>query len=374
MMSDRDITILVIEDELFSRNLLANILKKQGFNVLLADSGEQGREIAERQNPDLILLDIIMPGEDGFETCQKLRSNTITSDIPIIFISGVDAVESKVKGLTIGGWDYITKPYQAAEIQARVKNCLKLRFAYQQIIREQAMRLRQMHEAQQAILVNPVDIPAANFAVHYLPVLEAGGDFYDVFSIAKGIHGYLVADISGHDLSASFATSALKALVRQNSSILHAPNETMQIINQILTSIFREGQHLTAVYAALNRVHNVLAVVNAGHLPVLFMPKQGEPYWIEANSDILGIFTNAFFETRTVSVTPGDRFFIFSDGLVESFIEPRRTRSQGMEELWNIAESSRQQNIDEATAAIIETFGPNNHHFDDDVLLLGVDI
>jgi sigma-B regulation protein RsbU (phosphoserine phosphatase) len=373
-MSEREITILVIEDEPFSRDLLVNILARQGFKVLLADCGEKGREIAGLEIPHLILLDINMPGEDGFETCKKLKLQKNTSDIPIIFVSGVEDVKSKVKGLTIGGWDYITKPYQAAEVEARVKNCLKLRFAYQQVISEQAQRLQQMHEAQQAILVNPAEIPEANFAVYYLPVLEAGGDFYDVFAIAKGIYGYLVADISGHDLSASFATSALKALVRQNSSILYAPNETVHIINQILTSIFQEGQHLTAVYAALNRVHNVLAVVNAGHLPLLFMPQQGEPYWVEANSDILGIFVDAFFETRTISVSAGDRFYLFSDGLVESFIEPQRTRTQGMDKFRQAAILSRQLNITEATAAIIKAFSPAGHTFDDDVLLLGVDI
>nr|MBF0222301.1 fused response regulator/phosphatase [Desulfobulbaceae bacterium] len=373
-MVEREMTILVIEDELFSRDLLVNILEGFGYRVQSAICGETGREIAGNEPPDLILLDIIMPGEDGFETCGKLKAHSATRDIPIIFISGNNDIQSKVKGLSIGGWDYITKPFQPDEVNARVRNCLKLRFAYQQIIREQAMRLQQMHEAQQAILVNPAEIPEANFAVYYLPVLEAGGDFYDVFRIAKGIHGYLVADISGHDLSASFATSALKALVRQNASILYAPNETVHVINQILTSIFQEGQHLTAIYAALNRVHNVLAVVNAGHLPMLFMPQQGEPYWVEANSDILGIFADAFFETRTLSVSAGDRFYLFSDGLVESFIEPQRTRTQGMDGFRQAAILSRQQTITEATATIIKTFSPAGHTFDDDVLLLGVDI
>ncbi len=202
-MTEIEITILVVEDELFSRNLLANMLQDQGFNVLLAENGAQGREIAIKEEPDLILLDIIMPEENGFETCKKLKLHQTTSDIPIIFVSGREDVESKVEGLTIGGWDYITKPYQVAEIQARVKNCLKLRFAYQQVIRDQAMRLQQVHEAQQAILVRPDEIPEARFAVYYLPMQEAGGDFYDVFSVSKEIFGYLVADISGHDFFAS---------------------------------------------------------------------------------------------------------------------------------------------------------------------------
>ncbi len=373
-MLEREMVILVIEDDLFCLTLLATMLEAQGYSVLTTKTGESGLEMAINEGPDLILLDIVLPGENGFETCKKLKQHHATNDIPVIFISGIDDVNSKVEGLSIGGWDYITKPYQKAEVEARVRNCLKLRFTYQQVIREQALRLQQMHEAQQAILVKPEDIVEAGFAISYIPVLEAGGDFYDVFSIAKGIHGYFVADISGHDLSASFATSALKALIRQNTSILHTPDETVRIINQILNSIFKDGQHLTAVYATLNRTHNVLAVVNAGHLPLLFMPHTGKPYWVKSNSDILGSFVDAFFESSIIPVDQGDRFFMFSDGLIESFQEPTRTRSQGMEEMLQVAQKTKQLSISEAIEKIIKTFSPVGHKFDDDVLLLGVDI
>jgi len=372
-MTTNEITILIIEDEQFSRTLLVNMLENMNYRVLEAADGVTGREIAVNENPDLILLDVVMPGENGFETCEKLKKSPVTSEIPVIFVSGKEDVESKVKGLTIGGWDYITKPYQEPEVEARVRNCLKLGFAYKQVIKEQAMRLQQMREAQQSILVSPDEIPEANFAVSYLPVLEAGGDFYDVFSIAKGICGYLVADISGHDISASFATSALKALVRQNSSILHTPDETVRIINQILTSLFKEGQHLTAVYTTLNRTHNVLAVVNAGHLPILFMPQQGEPYWIEPNSDILGAFNNAILKSEVIRVGAGDRIFIFSDGLIESFEEPVRTRSQGMNEFLRVAQQSRQLSVTKSTAELTRYF-ISPKHLEDDVVLLGVDV
>ena len=146
------------------------------------------------------------------------------------------------------------------------------------------------------------------------------------------------------------------------------------MINQVLTSIFQQGQHLTAVYTTLNRAHNILTVVNAGHLPVLYMPKNGEPYWIKPNSDILGAFTGAIFECRTVSVSPEDRFFIFSDGLIESFEEPARTRTQGMDKFKQLALAHRKLALAEAVEKIIQSFSPTGHIFDDDVLLLGVDI
>ncbi|MBU4153236.1 MAG: response regulator, partial [Proteobacteria bacterium] len=137
-------TILIIDDVSLNVLLLKGILEEIGLSVLSAMNGPDGRRIAEAEQPDLILLDIMMPGEDGFETCNKLKANAATIDIPIIFISALDDQASVVKGLSIGGWDYICKPFNMAEVQARVKNYLRLQSAYKMVIEEQSKRLRQI--------------------------------------------------------------------------------------------------------------------------------------------------------------------------------------------------------------------------------------
>ena len=228
-MSDKDMSVLIVDDISVNVVLLAAILEMNGYTVLTADNGPKAREIALREQPGIILLDIMMPGEDGFETCQKLKKNAITADIPVIFISALDDSKSIVKGLTVGGLDYISKPFNKDEVLARVRNYLKLRHTYLRVIEEQANRLRQIQDAQQSILVHPDDLQEANFGIVYEPIQEAGGDFYDVFEIGSGVYGYFVADISGHDLGASYATSALKALIRQNSSLLYSPEESIRM-------------------------------------------------------------------------------------------------------------------------------------------------
>ena len=373
-MHTKPFTILIVDDEGINRKLLQALLSRQGYNVLQAVNGLEAREIAKRENPDIILLDVMMPEEDGFETCEKLKADPVTTDIPIIFVSAMDDVASKVKGLSIGGWDYISKPFQREEVLARVKNYLKLRFTFKRIIEEQAKRLQQIQEAQQAILVKPEDLPVADFGVKYVPMLEAGGDFYDVFEISESVIGYFVADISGHDLGASFATSALKALIRQNSSQLYTPDETIRMINSILFSIFSEGQHLTAVYACLDRDHSKLNIVNAAHLPVLYLPGEKDPQWIETNSDVIGTFDNAMYTCREIVVETGDRFYLYSDGLLESFGNSPRTREQGMAELEQAALETRDLPIMEATEEIVSKMFSEEREAEDDVLLLGVDI
>ena len=373
-MHNKEMSVLVVDDNEMNVIMLAEMLNELGYRVLTANSGPEARSIATKEQPGIILLDIMMPEEDGFETCRKLKQSATTADIPVIFISALNDTENPVKGLTVGGIDYIAKPFQMAEVQARVKNYLKLRHTYLRVIEEQANRLRQIHDAQQAILVQPDDLPEANFGIYYQPILEAGGDFYDVFQVSSGVFGYFVADISGHDLGASFATSALKALMRQNASPLYSPEETLRMVNSVLLSIFADGQHLTAAYASVDRGNSILYLVNAAHLPVLLLPRQGEPKWLEADGDVLGVFDTALFNRQEIKFSEGERLYIFSDGLLESFEDKIRTREQGLDELLRFAINTRDLNIQEATAEIVRLMFDGGRRMEDDVVLMGVDI
>ena len=118
--------IFIVDDNLINRKLLAAILKKEGYELLEAEDGEKAVELAFREMPDLILLDIMMPGIDGFEVCEKLKSNVRTSDIPIIFITGLDDKLNEAKGLGLGAVDYIYKPIMPEIVRARVRVHLEL--------------------------------------------------------------------------------------------------------------------------------------------------------------------------------------------------------------------------------------------------------
>ena len=373
-MHSKDMSVLVVDDSITNVLLLKAMLEGNGYKVFTAENGPDGREIAQKEQPGIILLDVMMPGEDGFITCEKLKQSASTADIPVIFISALDDSESIVKGLTVGGIDYIAKPFRKEEVLARVRNYLKLRHAYLRVIEEQAKRLRQIQDAQQAILVKHDALPEAHFGIYYLPILEAGGEFYDVLEIRSQMFGYFVADISGHDLGASFATSALKALIRQNSSPLYTPDETIRMVNSVLLSILSDDQHLTAAYACLDQAHSMLQVVNAAHLPILFLPRQGEPEWIEADGDIIGVFDTALFNCRNIEISKGERFFIYSDGLLETFEGKTRTREQGMAELLACAVSTRDMEIQPATEEIVRLMFDGGRSTEDDVVLLGVDV
>jgi DNA-binding response OmpR family regulator len=116
----RDI-VLLVDDSPEALGFLTEALEKSGFSVLIATSGQAALNIVERISPDLILLDAMMPGMDGFETCRKLKANTTVAQVPVIFMTGLTETEHVVNALDSGGVDYLTKPINIDELRARIR-------------------------------------------------------------------------------------------------------------------------------------------------------------------------------------------------------------------------------------------------------------
>ena len=120
-------SILLVDDNAANLQMLYQLLEKSvGGKLLVAKSGEAALAIARKQIPDLILLDIMMPGIDGYEVCRRLKADPATERVPIIFLSALDETADKVKGLQLGAVDYVSKPFQAEEVIARVNTHLTL--------------------------------------------------------------------------------------------------------------------------------------------------------------------------------------------------------------------------------------------------------
>jgi signal transduction histidine kinase len=135
-------SILVVDDNLDNLRLLGAMLADRGFDVRPVTSGAAALRAVAHALPDLVLLDVSMPGMDGFEVCARLRADPAARDVPVIFVTALDAVTEKVKGFAAGGTDYITKPYQLDEVLARVTNQLSLRDARRQV----ESHLARLHE------------------------------------------------------------------------------------------------------------------------------------------------------------------------------------------------------------------------------------
>ncbi|MDJ0883484.1 MAG: response regulator [Desulfobacterales bacterium] len=126
-------SILMVDDNATNLQVLSQTLSGRGYRLLVAKNGESALAVTAKTLPDLILLDIMMPGIDGFEVCRRLKADPAHHDIPVIFLSALGQTEDKVKGLKLGAVDYITKPFQPEEVIARVDTHLTLRCLQQQL-------------------------------------------------------------------------------------------------------------------------------------------------------------------------------------------------------------------------------------------------
>ena len=146
-------TILIVEDSPVNRKILGELLQKQGYTVINAASGEEALKLVTTVLPDLIILDILLPGMNGYATCIQLKDEPATRDIPVIFISSLDATEDKIGGFEAGGVDYITKPFHPAEVIARICTHLRIRHL-QRKLAQQNMLLQEEKQKSEDLLQN----------------------------------------------------------------------------------------------------------------------------------------------------------------------------------------------------------------------------
>ncbi|HIK29347.1 MAG: response regulator [Oscillatoriaceae bacterium SKW80] len=150
-VKNTNINILVVDDNVDNVRLLSHILASQGYFVRKSLNGKIAIEVAHRVIPDLILLDINMPGMDGYEVCQHLKASEVTRHIPIIFISAFDRVNDKVRAFEMGGHDYITKPFQEQEVLARIRNQLIIQQQRQQLIQQQQLLIQKNQQLEKQV-------------------------------------------------------------------------------------------------------------------------------------------------------------------------------------------------------------------------------
>jgi PAS domain S-box-containing protein len=158
MLTANSNTILIVDDQPTNLKMLFSFLQESGFKVLVAQSGESAIKKLERVSPDLILLDVMLPGLDGFETCRHLKATAQTQNIPVIFMTALSETMDRVKGLKVGAIDYITKPFQQEEVLARIENQLQIRRLQKQLedqnqqLQQEIRNRRQIEERLQLVI------------------------------------------------------------------------------------------------------------------------------------------------------------------------------------------------------------------------------
>ncbi|MDM8515414.1 response regulator [Desulfobacterales bacterium HSG16] len=196
--------ILIVDDTPENLNVLMQILTEQGYRVRPVLNGELALQVVQKSMPDLILLDILMAGTDGYEVCRRLKAEKFTRDIPIIFISALSAAADKIRAFEIGGVDYITKPFQEEEVLARVKAHLGI---YKMQIRIQAQNqrlqeeIRERKQTEQALRDSEEKLRAImNAAADAIVLLDDRGKIIYSNPASEKIFGYTVDELKNQEM------------------------------------------------------------------------------------------------------------------------------------------------------------------------------
>ena len=372
-------SILLVDDNPTNLQVLFQTLDGIGCKLLIAKNGEIAISIAGKALPDLILLDIMMPGIDGYEVCRQLKSNAATSDIPVIFLSALGDTEDKVKGLQLGAVDYITKPFQPDEVIARVNTHLTIHRLKREV---ESQKDQLEHELEVVSAVQrkllPKQLPvidAFKLAVHYETSRYAGGDYYDILELPDNCWGFLIADAEGHSAPAAVLMAMTCALFRSYPGSASDPAEVLHYLNEHLCKV-ADPSFMTALYAYYDANAQTMRMARAGHpLPMIFrhsdkkaieLPCPGvyplgiEPYEIE-------------IPVTETKLEPGDRFLIYTDGLTERFDMGEKTYGEErLLRLLAIDSADDPQGVIAAIMADVEQFAGERPADDDQALLLGI--
>jgi sigma-B regulation protein RsbU (phosphoserine phosphatase) len=329
MAQDPKGDILIVDDTPANLRLLSQMLAEQGYRVRPVPDGSLALAAAQAEPPELILLDIRMPGMDGYQVCERLKADDQTRDVPIIFISALHATEDKVRAFVAGGVDYVTKPFQVGEVLARVETHLALRRLQKQLQDANLRMGRELAlagEVQASFLPHALpEIPGWQLAASLAPARETSGDFYDVFLLPNGHLGLVVADVAGKGAGAALLMALTCSLIRIYAAESgDQPELALAACNGRILADTRSQLFVTVFYGVLDPGRGTLTYCNAGHnLPYLLRPAgEGDSgpkvQPLLTTGPAIGLFEEAVWEQSTIPLAPGHALLIYTDGVTEA--------------------------------------------------------
>ena len=372
-------SILLVDDNPTNLQVLFQTLENIGCKLLIAKNGEIALSIAGKALPDLILLDIMMPGIDGYEVCRQLKANPVTSDIPVIFLSALGDTEDKVKGLQLGAVDYVTKPFQPDEVIARVNTHLTIHRLKREVESQKDQlehELEVVSEVQRKLLPKQLPkIEGFKLGVHYETSRYAGGDYYDIIDLSDNRYGFLIADAEGHSAPAAVLMAMTCALFRSYPGSADDPAAVMHYLNEHLCKV-ADPSFMTALYIYFDANEQTMQISRAGHpLPMVY--RNSDQNAVEL--DCPGVYPLGIepyeiqIPVTEVKLQPGDRFLVYTDGLTERF-DPKGGTYGEERLLQTLATDSSHdpQGIIAAIMVDVEQFADGLPPDDDQALLLGI--
>lgn len=411
-LNNTNYKILIVDDITANIELLSNLLELSGFDVSYVKNGKNAIQKVEKEPPDLILLDITMPGMSGFEVCRHFKDHLHTKDIPIIFITALSDTENIVKGFKVGGQDYITKPFNHQELMARVQMHIELKEKKAQInaYAQKLLKLNDQLNLQKEIIEqkNKDLMSSINYAqqiqhsllpstqtlkkyfndacIVFLPKDIVSGDFFYYNKIDNRII-VIAADCTGHGVPGSMLTMLGTTII--NNIVYHNkvtnPTEILEQLNQEFINLLYSNTHSDEktpdgmdIALCCFDTENYDLCYSAGKRPLYILPKNADAISVhKAGFHSIGGFydEDKVFTKYNCKLKKGDRIYIFTDGYTDQFGGPKN-KKYSSRKLKNKFLELKNKTLSEQEKLLKQEFidWKGNQEQIDDVLIIGFEI
>ncbi|EKT4482643.1 two-component system response regulator RssB [Pseudomonas putida] len=339
-MQKTSATLLIIDDDDVVRASLAAYLEDSGFSVLQAGNGQQGLQVFEEHQPDLVICDLRMPQMGGLELIRQVSERA--PQLPVIVVSGAGVMSDAVEALRLGAADYLIKPLEdLAVLEHSVRRALdrsrlvlenqRYRDKLEAANRELEASLHLLQEDQTAgrqVQMNMLpESPwvAGEFAFEHqiIPSLYLSGDFVDYFRVDERRIAFYLADVSGHGASSAFVTVLLKFMttrlmfeLKRSRMREFKPSEVLSHINRGLINS-KLGKHVTMVGGVIDEESGLLTYAVGGHLPLPVLHTPAHTRYLEGRGLPVGLFDEATYQDLVVELPPQFSLSLMSDGILD---------------------------------------------------------
>ena len=318
--------ILIIDDDRSIQMFLKRILEKQGYQVITANTGEEGILKTLDSPPALIICDWIMPGLSGIEVCNVIKKDPKLSTTFFILLTSLDSVADRVKGLDAGADDFISKPIEQNELQARVRAGLRLHQLSQDLQTQKLLLETELAEATEyvkSLLPLPVNNPLS-IQFKFLPSRQLGGDCLDYNWLDADTLAIYLLDVAGHGLKATLPSISVLNILRSRALKdlnYYQPSEVLAALNNTFQMNYQNDKYFTIWYGVYNRVSRQLTYSSAGHPPAIIIsgssPTNTEVTRLKTPGMPVGMFPEAKYVDAYCQIEKSSTLYIFSDGAYE---------------------------------------------------------
>ena len=353
--------IVVIEDDPAIRRGLADNLRTESYDVLTANDGEGGCRLVYESQPDLVILDLMLPRLNGYEVCRQLRRHGLTT--PILMLTAQDQEESRVAGFEVGADDYVTKPFSVRELLGRIRAILR---------RDRNNGLQEARQVQDGLLPTEFpEIPGVGISAFWRPAYTVSGDYFDVLKLDDATAAVCIADVCGKGIPAAMMMANLQATLRAIAKAERSPGALCTQLNRVTCANTPAHSFISLFFAVIDVARSRLTYCNAGHNPPILVTQARSVQKLNSGGGILGVFKDWEYEEGEVHFNRGDSVLMYTDGITES--RDARGQEFGETRLMDVVRGPvgpGSEGLKEAVVRAARQF--NSGHFEDDATILAV--